>query len=113
MCTTLQMKILLSENQKTHPRITQGQVIACGATLFDFVSTKSSLQSAVTLLSTDAGVSSQILIRLAFPPVPGLPFSQTARGLHTAFVLSPRPQEPIILILHLPGFHRPGFAVRP
>ena len=52
---------------------------------------ESSLQSANTLLSRNAGTASQIL----------------------ALQLSPRPQEPIILILHLPGFHRPGFAVRP
>jgi len=67
MCATLQMKIPLPENQKTRPRIIQGQVIACGATLFDFVSTKSSLQSAVTLLSTNAGVASQILTPMRFP----------------------------------------------
>lgn len=60
---------------------------------------ESSLQSANTLLSRNAGTASQILAL-------HLPNNNGAR-------LSPRPQEPIILILHLPGFHRPGFAVRP
>ena len=85
-------------SQQKNPSFNSRTGNTCGATLFDPLSQEPSLQSANTLLSRNAGTASQILA-LHLP-------NNGAR-------LSPRPQEPIILILHLPGFHRPGFAVRP